>query len=144
VPRPAAAVKLTTRAFAEFSANPAIGRAEALRRSIAELITKGNKLHPSLAKRIASSPHLGGSQDPHEARARPQGSARAWAGPKTAPQPSFFSVPMREWPKQRAHPRQAAARKARPNAGGVYYLRRVAKEDPKTFCTLLDLRVNAG
>jgi CHAT domain-containing protein len=36
-----AAVKLTTRAFAELSANPQIGRAEALRRSMAELITKG-------------------------------------------------------------------------------------------------------
>ena len=51
-----------------------------------------NKLQPSLGKRIASSPHLGGRQDPHEARARPQGSARAWAGPKTAPQPSFFAM----------------------------------------------------
>ena len=56
---------------------------------------RAKQVHPSLAKRIASSSHLGGSQDPHEARARPQGSARAWAGPKTAPQPSFFSVPMR-------------------------------------------------
>jgi CHAT domain-containing protein len=45
----AAAVKLTTRAFAELSANPQIGRAEALRRSMAELITKGaaHEAHPA-------------------------------------------------------------------------------------------------
>jgi len=44
-----AAVKLTTRAFAELSANPQIGRAEALRRSMAELITKGapHEAHPA-------------------------------------------------------------------------------------------------
>ena len=44
-----AAVKLTTRAFAELSANPAIGRAEAFRRSMAELITKGlaHEAHPA-------------------------------------------------------------------------------------------------
>jgi CHAT domain-containing protein len=36
-----AAVKLTTRAFAELGANPQIGRAEALRRSMVELIAKG-------------------------------------------------------------------------------------------------------
>src|SRR5262249_50164035 len=45
----AAAVKLTTRAFAELGANPRIGRAEALRRSMAELITKGaaHEAHPA-------------------------------------------------------------------------------------------------
>jgi CHAT domain-containing protein/phage tail protein X len=44
-----AAVKLTTRAFAELSANPAIGRAEALRRSMIDLITKGapHEAHPA-------------------------------------------------------------------------------------------------
>lgn len=44
-----AAVKLTTRAFAERRANPQIGRAEALRRSMAELITNGAKheAHPA-------------------------------------------------------------------------------------------------
>ena len=44
-----AAVKLTTRAFAELSANPQIGRAEALRRSMADLITKGapHEAHPA-------------------------------------------------------------------------------------------------
>src|SRR5262249_61019757 len=44
-----AAVKLTTRAFAELSANLQIGRAEALRRSMAELITKGapDEAHPA-------------------------------------------------------------------------------------------------
>jgi CHAT domain-containing protein len=44
-----AAVKLTTGAFAELSANPKIGRAEALRRSMAELITKGapQEAHPA-------------------------------------------------------------------------------------------------
>ena len=44
-----AAVKLTTGAFAELAANPAIGRAEALRRSMAALITKGTpqEAHPS-------------------------------------------------------------------------------------------------
>jgi hypothetical protein len=36
-----AAVKLTTGVFAELSANPQIGRAEALRRSMVELVTKG-------------------------------------------------------------------------------------------------------
>jgi CHAT domain-containing protein/tetratricopeptide (TPR) repeat protein len=40
-----AAVRITTRAFAELSANPQIGRAEALRRSMAELITKGAAAH---------------------------------------------------------------------------------------------------
>jgi hypothetical protein len=35
-----AAVKLTTRAFAELKANPKIGRAEAFRRSMRELIEK--------------------------------------------------------------------------------------------------------
>jgi CHAT domain-containing protein len=45
-----AAVKLTTRAFAELSANPQIGRAEALRRSMAELITQGaaHEAHPAI------------------------------------------------------------------------------------------------
>jgi CHAT domain-containing protein len=44
-----AAVKLTTQAFAELKANPKIGRAEALRRSMAQLITKGNpeEAHPA-------------------------------------------------------------------------------------------------
>ena len=44
-----AAVKLTTRSFAELSANPAIGRAEAFRRSMAELIIKGapHEAHPA-------------------------------------------------------------------------------------------------
>jgi CHAT domain-containing protein len=44
-----AAVKLTTRAFAELSAHPQIGRAEALRRSMVELITKGapHEAHPA-------------------------------------------------------------------------------------------------
>jgi CHAT domain-containing protein len=37
-----AAVSLTTGAFAELSAHPEIGRAEALRRSMARLITSGN------------------------------------------------------------------------------------------------------
>ena len=59
-------------------------------RQTTRMLGELNKLHPSLAKRIASSSHLGGSQDPHEARARPQGSARAWAGPKTAPQPQLL------------------------------------------------------
>ena len=36
-----AAVQLTTGAFAELSANPGIGRAEALRRSMARLVTRG-------------------------------------------------------------------------------------------------------
>ena len=44
-----AAVKLTTGAFAELSASPRIGRAEALRRSMAALITKGKpeEAHPA-------------------------------------------------------------------------------------------------
>ena len=44
-----AAVKLTTRAFAEMKADPKIGRAEALRRSMRELIGKGSLVdtHPS-------------------------------------------------------------------------------------------------
>ena len=44
-----AAVKLTTRAFAELSTNPQIGRAEALRHSMAELIIKGapHEAHPA-------------------------------------------------------------------------------------------------
>ena len=44
-----AAVKLTTGAFAELSASPRIGRAEALRRSMVALITKGKpeEAHPS-------------------------------------------------------------------------------------------------
>ena len=50
-----------------------------------------NKLQPSLGERIASSPHLGGRQDPHDARARPQGSARAWA-PGRRPRPSPASM----------------------------------------------------
>src|SRR5204862_981209 len=37
-----AAVKLTTRAFAELKAHPKIGRAEAFRRSMKELIEKGS------------------------------------------------------------------------------------------------------
>ena len=44
-----AAVKLTTRAFAELKANPKIGRAEAFRVSMRELIEKGAlaEAHPS-------------------------------------------------------------------------------------------------
>ena len=44
-----AAVKLTTRAFAELKANPKIGRAEALRISMHDLIDKGTpaEAHPS-------------------------------------------------------------------------------------------------
>jgi len=41
-------VKVTTRTFAERSANPQIGRAEALRRSKAKLITRGApRPHPA-------------------------------------------------------------------------------------------------
>jgi CHAT domain-containing protein len=45
-----AAVKLTTKAFAELSANPQIGRAEALRRSMAAMITNGQpyEAHPAI------------------------------------------------------------------------------------------------
>jgi CHAT domain-containing protein len=45
-----AAVRLTTKSFAELKANPKIGRAEALRRSMAELITKGDAMyaHPAM------------------------------------------------------------------------------------------------
>jgi CHAT domain-containing protein len=44
-----AAVQLTTRAFAELKANRGIGRAEALCRSMVELITKGRpyESHPA-------------------------------------------------------------------------------------------------
>jgi len=44
-----AAVKLTTKAFVELGAHSQIGRAEALRRSMAELITKGapHEAHPA-------------------------------------------------------------------------------------------------
>jgi len=45
-----AAVKLTTRVFAELSANPQIGRAEALRRSMVELTKNGApyEAHPAI------------------------------------------------------------------------------------------------
>jgi CHAT domain-containing protein len=46
-----AAVKLTTKAFAELKANPSLGRAEALRRSmVGEIITTGesHEAHPSV------------------------------------------------------------------------------------------------
>jgi CHAT domain-containing protein len=45
-----AAVKLTTKAFAELKANPTIGRAEALRRSMTELIKTGqpHEAHPAV------------------------------------------------------------------------------------------------
>jgi CHAT domain-containing protein/Tfp pilus assembly protein PilF len=45
-----AAVKLTTKAFAELKANPKIGRSEALRRSMRDLIREGSlaEAHPSL------------------------------------------------------------------------------------------------
>ena len=45
-----AAVKLTTRAFAELKAHPEIGRAEALRRSMVELIKHGaaENAHPAI------------------------------------------------------------------------------------------------
>ena len=44
-----AAVKLTTRTFAELKSNPKIGRAEAFRRSMKDLIEKGSvaDAHPS-------------------------------------------------------------------------------------------------
>jgi CHAT domain-containing protein len=43
------AVKLTTRAFAELKAHPEIGRAEAFRRSMQELLENGqpSEAHPS-------------------------------------------------------------------------------------------------
>jgi CHAT domain len=45
-----AAVKLTTKAFAALKADPKIGRAEALRRSMTQLITKGDpsEAHPAM------------------------------------------------------------------------------------------------
>ena len=45
-----AAVKLSTKAFAELKADPKIGRAEALRRSMAELIRNGQpyQAHPAI------------------------------------------------------------------------------------------------
>jgi CHAT domain-containing protein len=45
-----AAVELTTRAFAEIKAHPKIGRAEAFRVSMRELIEKGSpaEAHPSM------------------------------------------------------------------------------------------------
>ena len=44
-----AAVRLTTKAFAELEANPKIGRAEALRRSMIDVITHGtdDEVHPA-------------------------------------------------------------------------------------------------
>ncbi|MBC8074442.1 MAG: CHAT domain-containing protein, partial [Chloroflexales bacterium] len=45
-----AAVKLTTKAFAALKADPKIGRAEALRRSMVELIKNGkaHEAHPAI------------------------------------------------------------------------------------------------
>jgi CHAT domain-containing protein len=45
-----AAVKLTTRAFAELKTHPEIGRAEAMRISMRELIEKGtlDEVHPRM------------------------------------------------------------------------------------------------
>ena len=43
-----AAVRLTAKTFAELKANPKIGRADALRRSMAELITGGEYAHPAM------------------------------------------------------------------------------------------------
>ena len=43
-----AAVKLTTRAFAEIAANPAVSRAEAMRRSMAAMVESGGaQAHPA-------------------------------------------------------------------------------------------------
>jgi len=44
-----AAVRLTTKAFAELRANPKIGRAEAMRRSMLDVITRGadQEVHPA-------------------------------------------------------------------------------------------------
>jgi hypothetical protein len=42
-----AAVKLATRAFAELNANPHLGRAQAFRLSMCELIEKGTAFDPS-------------------------------------------------------------------------------------------------
>jgi CHAT domain-containing protein len=50
-----AAVKLTTTAFAELAAHPGIGRAEALRRSMAQLIASGR---PDWARPEAWAPFV--------------------------------------------------------------------------------------
>jgi hypothetical protein len=49
VREPDAAVKLTTKAFAELKSDPEIGRAEALRRSMVQLISNGqpHEAHPA-------------------------------------------------------------------------------------------------
>ena len=59
-----AAVKLTTRAFAELKANPKIGRAEALRISMHDLIDKGTpaEAHPSQAGTVRGGRRRGGSE----------------------------------------------------------------------------------
>ena len=65
----AAAVKLTTRAFAELKANPGIGRAEALRRSMRDLVANGTLTrrcgHPSWWLARAALPRSASNPTPH-------------------------------------------------------------------------------
>ena len=80
-----AAVKLSTRAFAELKSNPGIGRAEALRISMRELIEKGSpaEAHPSTWAPFVVVGEGGASADAPPTQAIPPG-----APPGTAPAPS--------------------------------------------------------
>jgi hypothetical protein len=83
-----AAVKLTTRAFAELNAHPEIGRAEALRRSMVELINYGpiESAHPAVWAPFVLVGEGGNTQ--HEV-----GPAQA---PTTAASPPSGTCPLKE------------------------------------------------
>ena len=82
-----AAVKLTTRAFAELKSNPGIGRAEAFRISMRELIEKGSpaEAHPSTWAPFVVVGEGGGAAEPiaptPAAAAPAQGRLPAIGGP---------------------------------------------------------------
>ena len=80
-----AAVKLTTRAFAELKSNPGIGRAEAFRLSMRELIEKGSpaEAHPRTWAPFVVVGEGGASADAPTTQAISPG-----APPGTAPAPS--------------------------------------------------------
>jgi CHAT domain-containing protein/tetratricopeptide (TPR) repeat protein len=124
-----AAVKLTTRAMSEMRRTPGVGRAEAMRRSMAALVAEGSEpgnAHPQVwapfvivgdgGPTLQATPVAIGSVPPAAAAAG--AAAAAAAGARLAPTTSSPQRPAREvlpWQKGKATPVTPAAATAAPS-----------------------------
>jgi hypothetical protein len=117
-----AAVKLTTKAFAELKAHPEIGRAEALRRSMVALIEQGE---PDEAHPAYWAPFVVVGEGAAGIAATPTSAPVAASAPMPAAEPASAVVPTPskpatvEPPTTTATKKKATTARPRPNTKAV-------------------------